>query len=226
MFYTYLWLRYDGTPYYVGKGTGRRGIRSTGHGVHCPPERERIIIQQFETEKDALWAEEFLIGLYGRKCTNTGPLRNLMSGGENSHHTESSVEKVRLSRLGTHLLESTKEKLRLAFKERIFSQEWKDKISAAKMGHSPTAKRFEFCRRGHALTPDNRYEPGGCIICAKERAKRTRERLKCTNQQESLGASLGARSEAESLTATPLAASLEKRMTMNILLPKTMGKTK
>ena len=47
-FYTYLWLRQDGTPYYVGKGKGRRGFRSQGHGVHCPPETSRIILQDLK----------------------------------------------------------------------------------------------------------------------------------------------------------------------------------
>jgi hypothetical protein len=33
MSYVYFWLRSDGTPYYVGKGTGRRGFKQEGHRV-------------------------------------------------------------------------------------------------------------------------------------------------------------------------------------------------
>src|ERR1035437_4231095 len=80
-FYTYLWLREDGTPYYIGKGYGQRGLTSRGHRVKCPPD-ERIIVQDFECEEDALFAEKFLIALYGRADNGTGCLRNLTDGGE------------------------------------------------------------------------------------------------------------------------------------------------
>jgi hypothetical protein len=75
-FYTYLWLREDGTPYYVGKGRGRRAFRKGS------PSIDRVLIQAFPSEEDALAAEIFLIAYYGRKDLGTGILRNLTDGGD------------------------------------------------------------------------------------------------------------------------------------------------
>lgn len=81
-FYTYLWLREDGTPYYVGKGKGDRGFTSEGHRVRCPLDVSLILVQEWPTETDALQAECFLISFYGRCDLGTGCLRNLTDGGE------------------------------------------------------------------------------------------------------------------------------------------------
>ncbi len=81
MFYTYLYLREDGTPYYVGKGTGRR-VFDSRHTVHLPPSKDRILLQEFESDEDAILAERFLIALYGRKDLATGVLHNRTDGGE------------------------------------------------------------------------------------------------------------------------------------------------
>jgi hypothetical protein len=56
IFYTYLWLREDGTPYYVGKGTGKRAIRKSS-----PQNLDCILIQEHPSEADAFAAEIFLI---------------------------------------------------------------------------------------------------------------------------------------------------------------------
>lgn len=84
--YTYIWLREDGTPYYVGKGRGYRAfirhLRGKKYGISAPPE-ERILIQEFPNENAALEAEKFLISFYGRKDNATGVLQNLTDGGEN-----------------------------------------------------------------------------------------------------------------------------------------------
>jgi hypothetical protein len=76
VYYTYLWLREDGTPYYVGKGFGNRAFRKGS------PPRDRILIQEFPSEADSLFAEQFLIAYYGRKDLGTGILINLTDGGE------------------------------------------------------------------------------------------------------------------------------------------------
>jgi hypothetical protein len=82
MFYTYLWLRDNGTPYYVGKGKGRRAFVRNDHKQN-PPTKDRIVIQSFVSESDAFDAEKFLIDYYGRLNLGTGCLRNLTDGGEN-----------------------------------------------------------------------------------------------------------------------------------------------
>jgi hypothetical protein len=81
-FYTYFWLRENGTPYYVGKGTGIRAYYTRSHHVCCP-DRKRIVVQEHLTEADALVAEKFFISLFGRIDIGTGCLRNLTDGGEN-----------------------------------------------------------------------------------------------------------------------------------------------
>lgn len=80
-FYTYLWLREDGTPYYVGKGKGRRAYEKHMHRS-SPPTIERIVIYPAASEDDAFETEITLIWYYGRKDLGTGCLRNLTDGGE------------------------------------------------------------------------------------------------------------------------------------------------
>jgi hypothetical protein len=105
-FYTYLWLREDGTPYYVGKGKGNRGFTSDMHKVKCPSDRVRIIVQEWDTERDAFEAEKLLIAIYGRANLGTGCLRNLTDGGDQppsrkgATHTEEANQKNREAHLG------------------------------------------------------------------------------------------------------------------------------
>jgi hypothetical protein len=88
IFYTYLWLREDGTPYYVGKGSGKRAYRKGCPTVEViagfidEPAMDRIILQGHASESDAFFAEKFFIALYGRKDLGTGCLRNLTDGGD------------------------------------------------------------------------------------------------------------------------------------------------
>lgn len=80
-FYTYLWLRESGTPYYVGKGKGIRAFTNKGHTVKLPKKKEFIMIHPAESEADAFETEVALIWYYGRKDIGTGILRNKTNGG-------------------------------------------------------------------------------------------------------------------------------------------------
>ena len=83
-YYVYAYLRIDGTPYYIGKGTNYRAW--TKHkGIPVPQEKSRIIIMEYNlTNIGSLALERFYIRWYGRKNNNTGILRNLTDGGEGS----------------------------------------------------------------------------------------------------------------------------------------------
>ena len=105
MYYTYLWLRTSGTPYYVGKGSGNRAFISHAHGVHCPASISRILLQQFPCEQDAFEAEKFLIAYYGRQDLGTGCLRNRTGGWDDPP-----------SQLGVKRSEETRRKLRESHK--------------------------------------------------------------------------------------------------------------
>jgi len=108
MFYTYAYLREDGTPYYIGKGRDRRAYQK--HGCHNPPTKNRIeILDYFEKEQDAFDEEVRLIKHYGRKDLGTGILRNLTAGGDGNAQYDTLEE----------ALESKKEVQRRAQQKKI-----------------------------------------------------------------------------------------------------------
>ena len=83
-FYTYAYLRkVDKTPYYIGKGTGKRAYDRSTHRVKVPDDRDRIIfLKENVSEKEAWDHEREMIQFYGRKDLGTGILRNMTDGGE------------------------------------------------------------------------------------------------------------------------------------------------
>lgn len=82
-FYSYLWLRDDGSPYYAGKGKGKRAF-SAYHSFHPPADPSRILIFPHATEIESFESEIAFIKWFGRKDLGTGGLRNLTDGGEGS----------------------------------------------------------------------------------------------------------------------------------------------
>jgi hypothetical protein len=110
MFYTYLWLREDGTPYYVGKGSGNRAYKD--HRIGKAP-LGRIVIYPADSEADAFESEIALIWYHGRKDLGLGCLRNFSNGGDGpSGAIRSSITraKLRVANLGKPQTQKTKNK--------------------------------------------------------------------------------------------------------------------
>jgi hypothetical protein len=131
IFYTYLYLREDGTPFYVGKGTRKR-IFSSQHNVVVPP-KERILMEPHVSEADAFEAEIFLIAYYGRKDRGTGCLYNFTDGGQGA----AGVKKKPVSAAGRQRM-SVAQKLSWAnnhWPRKPLSEETRLKISAKLKGN-------------------------------------------------------------------------------------------
>jgi hypothetical protein len=126
MFYAYLWLRENGTPYYAGKGTKHRAY--VKHVIGKPPTKDRIVIYPAESEEDAYATEMALIWYYGRKDLGTGMLCNSSEGGEGGRpmlgRKHSSSTKQLMSKVHT-------ENPSLGFKGKEWQTESKEKLSAA-----------------------------------------------------------------------------------------------
>ena len=120
-YYTYAYLREDGTPYYVGKGRGRRIDNPNTHYSGLPTKERRIYLKQNLTEEEAFRHEKYMIAVLGRKDLGTGILRNLTDGGEGKSGwimSEKTKEKIRKSNTGQIRSDEAREKMSVAAKNR------------------------------------------------------------------------------------------------------------
>jgi hypothetical protein len=81
-YYTYAYLREDGTPYYIGKGINNRAYKGDCKSVRVPPKNRILFLKTGLTEEESFKHEIYIINILGRKDIGTGILRNLTDGGE------------------------------------------------------------------------------------------------------------------------------------------------
>jgi hypothetical protein len=118
-----------GTPYYVGKGKGRRAY-DTKHSVPVPKDKNNIVfVLNNLTEEQAFQNEIDFISWYGRVDSGTGILRNLTDGGDGPSGAIRSEETKR------KISESNKGELNYMFGKH-HSVESRRKMSEANKGNT------------------------------------------------------------------------------------------
>ena len=132
-YYTYAYLREDKTPYYVGKGKGRRVYLKHQKGISVPKDKTRIIfLKQNLTEEEAFKHEIYMIAVFGRKDLGTGILRNKTNGGDGASGAVRSEEQRKNISKGKKGKPQTKEHSENMGKAKRGAKWWNDGLGNRK----------------------------------------------------------------------------------------------
>jgi hypothetical protein len=182
-YYTYAYLREDKTPYYIGKGKGRR-IYDNRRTIKLPKDKSRIIfLKQNLTEEEAFKHEIYMISVFGRKDLGTGILRNKTDGGEGtSGIIPNDDTRKKLSNVwkGRKHTEETKKKMSESRKGKLLSEEIKIKLSEIRK-NPPEEVMNRLDRKGVSLTEEHKKKISAALkgrIFSDEHRKKLSEAAK------------------------------------------------
>ena len=160
-YYVYAYLREDGTPYYIGKGHGKRAW-DWHRNIPVPKDKERIVMLETNlTELGAFAIERRMIRWYGRKDIGSGILRNMSDGGEGvTGYTHTAKTRAKLSKISKGKVNSaeTRAKMSAAQKGRVLSKETRAKISEAnrtRVVTDETRAKMSATRKGRPGKPNS-----------------------------------------------------------------------
>lgn len=103
IYYIYFYLNEDFTPYYIGKGKGKRAWRKREHETQVPTDNSKIIlVEQNLTEVQSFILERYYIKWFGRKDLGTGILLNKTDGGQGIDSETARINALKRAKEGTH----------------------------------------------------------------------------------------------------------------------------
>ena len=156
-YYTYIYFDADWVPYYVGKG--RHNRKRATRQLKVPP-NERIQVFYFDEEWKAFECEIELISFFGR-IVDGGTLQNIATGGAGCP--------------GVIPSEATKAKRSRSLKGRVFTPEWRAKLSAAAKGRAVpevTRKAASKAHKGKPKSPEHRAKIAAALKGNKNGVKK------------------------------------------------------
>jgi hypothetical protein len=164
-FYTYAYLREDRTPYYIGKGEGRRAYLQLNHKVKIPPKDRILILKDKLLEEESFIHEKYMITVFGRKDIGTGILHNRTDGGSGGitglKHTEETKNKMRKPNTKEH-----NKKVSEAIKRKWENGEYdREKLRNMNLGKKPS----EETKKKTSMSLKKYYEENEKIISEEQK---------------------------------------------------------
>ena len=189
-FYVYAFLRRDGSPYYIGKGSGGRINQSKGRCCGAPPENRRVKIKENLGEKEAFDLERELISKYGRKGLDEGGiLYNKSRGGDgpSKYETVEEAKQAELERgrkayyklVSTEEGRTKKSEWDKAYRER--DPERYKKISKA--SYNRNRENILEKEKIKRATPEGKAKKAACDKAYREKVKKDPEKLERTRER-------------------------------------------